>query len=261
MELEAYRALQTSVKISDSSLFSLDIAVEDPTYNIVNEVAIIPIKGIISKGVSDIEKIFFNVIDIDNISDMFSKAIKDDLVKSIVLDLNSPGGSVSGVPELYDRIKVSSKPVVSFTDEQCASGAYWLAAGSSAIYATKSADVGSVGCFASILDCSKFFENQGFKNEVIVSTGSKFKAAGMPGTSLTDVQREEIQAGVDYVSDMFKSDILFNRKIDFDDMRGQTFMGEQAEKTGYVDNIVDSISTAIVDSLVLCGSKDKDKNK
>jgi len=247
MDLEAFKALQTNLHLTDASTFDLKIGYEQPKYNVVNGVAVIPVKGVLSKGVSDIEAIFFDIVDTDNVSDMFSKAERDETVESIVLDINSPGGSAAGIPELYDRISNSSKPVISYVDETCASGAYWIASASNAIYATKSADVGSVGCFVSFLDVSKYFENLGVKNEMIISTGSKYKGMGAPGTSLSDTHREQLQTEVDYINDMFHEDVNKNRTINPDDMAGQTFIGNMAEKAGYIDNVVDGMDTAMVD--------------
>ena len=251
MDLEAFKALQTNLHLTDASTFDLKIGYEQPNYNVVNGVAVIPVKGVLSKGVSDIEAIFFDVVDTDNISDMFGKADRDETVESIVLDINSPGGSASGIPELYDRISNSSKPVISYVDEMCASGAYWIASASNAIYATKSADVGSVGCFVSYLDVSKYFEKIGVKNEMIISTGSKFKGAGAPGTSLSDDQRAQLQTEVDYINDMFHTDVNKNRTITPDDMAGQSFIGSMAETSGYVDNIVDGIERPMADATAL----------
>jgi len=251
MKLDAFRALQTNLNLTSDDDDELNVTYESPIYNIINEVAIIPIKGIISKNVSVIEKILFDVIDIDDITAMFDKANKDDIVKSIVLDINSPGGNSSGIPEAYDKISNSSKPVIAYTDEMISSGAYWLASAANAIYGTKSSELGSIGCFTSIIDSSKFLENQGFKNDVIVSTGSKYKAAGMPGTTLNDEQRAEIQKGVDYINDMFHTDVNKGRNIAPDDMEGQTFFGQQAQDAGYIDSLVSGINTSIMDSLTL----------
>jgi len=259
MNLESFKALQRSVKMASDDSLGLDLKIEDPTYQVFNSVAIIPIKGVLSKNVSIIEKILFDVIDIDNISQMFSAANRDEDVDAIVLDISSPGGNVAGIAESYDQISASSKPVIAFTDETIASAAYWIASAASVIYATKSADLGSVGVFASFIDYSKAFEQQGLRAEVIVSTGSKFKGAGIMGTSLTDEQRDQIQGEVDYLNGMFLADINAKREIAKEDLAGQTFIGELALKSGYVDSIVGTIDAAIQDSLVLA-NKDFDIN-
>ena len=259
MDIESFKALQRSVKMAADDPLDLNVKIEDATYNVFNSVAIIPIKGTISKNVSELEKIFFGIIDIDNISQMFSAASNDNDVESIVLDINSPGGNVAGIAEIYNQIAASSKPVISFTDETTASAAYWIASAADAIYITKSADIGSVGVFASFVDYSKYYEQQGLKREVIVSTGSKYKGAGIEGSALSDDQKEQIQKEVDYIKNMFVEDVNAKRNITKENLAGQVFIGDQAITSGYADSIVDMIDVAIQDSLILA-SKDIDIN-
>ena len=69
---------------------------------------------------------------------------------------------------------------------------------------------------------------------------------GFPGTSLSDEQRAELQAGVDAIFQMFKDDVAQGRdNISEDTMQGQTFMGATAVSAGLADEIVSDIEDVL----------------
>ncbi len=77
----------------------------------------------------------------------FRKAVDDDSVKAIVLNVDSPGGEVSGISELALEINRARdrKPVIAYADDLTASGAYWLASAAGWIVASDTAELGSIG--------------------------------------------------------------------------------------------------------------------
>jgi ClpP class serine protease len=112
-----------------------------------------------------------------------------------------------------------------------ASAAYWIASQADAIYAAPSAKVGSIGVIIPFLDRSGEMAKKGLKMEIFAS--GKFKGVGMPGTSLTDEQRELIQGDVQEIFEDFKSAVLSRgRNIPADAMEGQTFSARTAQKYG-----------------------------
>jgi protease-4 len=115
------------------------------------------------------------------------------------------------------------------------SAAYWLASGASAIVATPSADVGSIGVYLPVLDVTGYYDNLGVKVELLKS--GDLKAPGFPGTSLSDAQRADLQAGVDAVYGMFTRHVKAHRRTGDEAMRGQSMMGEQAHAVGLVDSL------------------------
>jgi ClpP class serine protease len=102
------------------------------------------------------------------------------------LDIDSPGGTVAGTPELAAAVSAldQKKPVYAFSSGLMASAAYWIASQARAIYATPSAQVGSIGVVQAVVDRSAAINAAGIKVEVF-SVG-KYKAMGAPGTPLTD---------------------------------------------------------------------------
>jgi len=225
-------------------------------YSVTEGLAVIPIEGVIGKGLSTIEKSCGGVC-VDEIGAMLGTAMNDPAVQGIMLDINSPGGSVAGVPELADAISVAneSKPVIAFTEGEMASAAYWIAAGASAIYATKSAIVGSIGVYIPWMDSSAFYAANGHKVEVIRNAGADLKGMGIPGTSLSDEQRAHLQEHVDQVAKMFHDHVTGNRPaVGASSMRGQVMMGQPAADAGLTDG-VQGFAQAMVDLRTLVEMK------
>jgi len=209
----------------------------DTQLQVVDGVAIIPISGPLMKSVHPILRMF-GINGIDDIEADLVKALQDDSVQGIMLDVDSPGGSVTGIPELAKKIAAAAtvKPVVAFTDTMMASAAYWLSAGASAIVASESANVGSIGVYMAFLDTSRAYEMAGVKTELIKA--GKFKAAGIDGMSLTDEQRERMQAGVDQIANWFNGFVAQHRTAMPESAReGQTFFGIDAVAIDMVDRV------------------------
>ena len=91
------------------------------------------------------------------------RALADPSVRTVDLVIDSPGGSVLGLPETADVIHAANrvKPVRAFVTGIAASAAYWLASQASTITLTPSGEVGSVGVLDIHADISKALENSG----------------------------------------------------------------------------------------------------
>ena len=87
----------------------------------------------------------------------------DPAVGMIVLDVDSPGGVVTGTPEAADAIYAAAKrkKVVALVNPLCASAGYWLASQASEIIAVPSADIGSIGVYQLHWDDSQFWADRG----------------------------------------------------------------------------------------------------
>lgn len=202
-------------------------------------IAVKPINGIIDKDIGDFERIS-GAVDIDEIAADLRRLAADETVSAIVLDFDSPGGTVTGVPELAELVSQISKikPVVAYTDSLAASAAYWIASGASAFVASSSAEVGSIGVYLPVIDVTRAYESQGVKVDLVKA--GDLKAAGYPGTAMSAEQRADLQAGVDHVYERFTNFVSAHRiAVDADAMRGQTLFGDQAEVAGLIDWIGD----------------------
>jgi signal peptide peptidase SppA len=136
----------------------------------------------------------------------FSAMVADSNVRAIVLDIDSPGGSVAGVQELADSIRAArgSKPIVAVANSLAASAAYWIGASADEFVVTPSGEVGSIGVFAAHQDVSKAAEIKGVKTTLI--SAGKYKTEGNPFEALSGEAQSAMQARVnDYYADFVRA--------------------------------------------------------
>ena len=196
-----------------------------------NGVGVVAIEGPILRKPDLFARAFMGATDSDEIGDAIREASERDDIKAVFLDIDSPGGTVAGTPELAAAVASLNerKPVYAFSSGLMASAAYWIASQARAIYATPSAQVGSIGVVQAFLDQSAALESAGLKVEVF-SVG-KYKAMGAPGSRLTDDQRELIQSNLEDIAADFHAAVLARgRSIPAEAMEGQTFSGRQAQR-------------------------------
>jgi signal peptide peptidase SppA len=212
--------------------------------SVADGVATISITGPLLPTTDEFDRVMLGATSLDEVRSTVESAAADPAVTSIVLNIDSPGGTVRGTPEAADAIYEASKvkPVRAHTSGTMASAAYWLGSQATSVSMTRSASVGSIGVMVPHIDQSKRAEMLGVKVELF--TTGKFKAAGFPGTSLTESQRELIQERIDQVFGEFKSAVTRQgRMIPAEAMQGQTFYGPQAESLGLA-TVVRSASQA-----------------
>lgn len=207
---------------------------------VADGVAEIPINGPLLRSPGVLERLILGATDTGAIAQKIAQAVAMPDVKSILLTINSPGGSIAGIPELAAQVRdaARTKRVVSFTDGMMASAAYWVGAQASEIIASTSASVGSIGVYIPWQDTSKRAEAAGVKTGVVTNTGGTFKGMGYPGTSYTPEQMAHLQAKADELFAMFRGDVTSARRgIKPDAMQGQTFFGQSAKAGGLVDSV------------------------
>jgi signal peptide peptidase SppA len=224
-----------SAKMSDMGEMLSAIFGEKPTLEKFPPFAIIPVKGVIGKNLSELESMC-GCCDIHDVEEMLEECERDTSIKTIILDIDSPGGTSVGVPELANRIKNCTKEVISFTGNECCSAAYWLGSQASKFYATPSASVGSIGVYIAFPDCSEAFKMEGVKMDVIKS--GAYKGAGIPGTSLDEGQRKMLQMEVEDIHADFKEAVKSVRSfVEDSSMEGQMFSGKRGAEAGLVTSL------------------------
>lgn len=170
------------------------------------------------------------------------KAMDNEEVKAIFYNIYSPGGSVAGTQELAAFIKEASskKPSCAFVDGMCCSAAYWLASATGKIYATESAELGSIGVVLLHRDYSKMYEDWGIKYTYITA-GSK-KSVGASEIPLSEEDKEYLQNQVNGIYDVFLENISQNMGLDLNKKTewadGRVFLGKDAVNLGLVSKIV-----------------------
>lgn len=216
-----------------------------PVPYIVNGVGVIPVVGVIGKGLAPIERMM-GAVDVNELSATVDAFAADPAVEKIAFHISSPGGTVTGVEELANKIRDLGKPTMAYTDSEMASAAYWIGSQCDRCVSSSSATVGSVGVYMAIPDMSKLYEDSGVRMVVIKSTGSPLKGAGIEGTSLSEEQMADLQSSVDAIHEDFKAAIRAKRKMVADSaLRGQVFSGKQAAAQGLVTGLADSFSKAL----------------
>lgn len=206
-------------------------------------IGIVPIVGVIGKGLSPLEKMM-GAVDVNDVSAAIDQMASDPAVEKVALQISSPGGTVTGVEELANKVRNLEKPTLAYTDSEMASAAYWIGSAADRVVASPSATVGSVGVYMAIPDYSKAAEMAGIKMVVIKS--GIFKGAGIEGTSLDENQMGNLQAGVDEIHADFKAAVNMKRKmVKAEAMEGQVFSGKQAAAQGLVTGLADSFEKAL----------------
>ena len=210
-------------------------AVELESMEVANGIARIPVSGVIGRKLSPMEK-GAGALDVSDVEKDILEAEADPRVRGIVLVIDSPGGMVNGTPELAMAIESAAKPIYAWVPGGAYSAAYWLACSTDGIFAAPSAGVGSIGVYIPHYDQSRAYEAQGVIADPI--TSGQYKAAGFPGTSLTEAQRADLQAYVDRLAAQFKAHVREARGDVPDElMQGQTFQADAALDHGLIDGI------------------------
>jgi len=243
-----HRAIQQLIEAHLNGASLLDFTDPDeqtPAYEVSGTTAIVPIVGTILNKCSGLEAMC-GAFSCQAFRQTLRTVAADDNIENIILNISSGGGIITGVPETADLIArvTSIKPVYAFTDDVIASAAYWLASQANGIFASKSAQVGSIGIYMALLDTSAMFQNEGIKVELFKAGTNK--AMGLPGTSLTDDQRQILQASVDKAYQQFTSYITAKRpKVSTDTMQGLTYDTDDAVSLGLIDGELSELDELI----------------
>lgn len=219
---------------------------EQKPYQVDNGVAIIEIHGVIAKKMNMFTRISGGV-STQILKKDFLSAMADPEVKAIILDVDSPGGTVDGTEELaqaiYEARLTGEKPIVAFTDGLMASAAYWIGSAAERVYISGDTPwVGSIGVVTSHVDYSKWEEKMGVKTTEIYA--GKYKRIDTEYAPLSQEGRGYLQDQVDYIYSLFASTVAKARPnliigdegpIPWAD--GKIFIGKQAIEAGLVDGV------------------------
>lgn len=170
----------------------------------------------------------------------FLSMVADDSISSIILDVDSPGGLSSMVPETAATIRRARdvKPIYAVANTMMASAAYGISSGATKIFGSPSSMVGSIGTYMVHTDESPLMEKIGVK-ETVIKAG-RFKAVEIE--SLTPESREYLQDLTNDVNDQFLAAIADGRGITVDQLRqtygdGRVFASSRGLELGVIDGI------------------------
>lgn len=177
-----------------------------------------------------------------DIRDALAAAVSHPGVGSILLNVSSGGGQVAGVHETAQLIQRVNKvkPVVTYTGSTMASAALWLGTSARKVFASQTAEVGSIGILMMHADKSKMLADAGIK--VTVIRAGKEKALATPYEPLSAKAEEVLQARANALYDIFIGHVAASRgttitAADAKFGQGRVFLGQQAFEAGLVDQV------------------------
>lgn len=207
-----------------------------------NGVGVVPISGVLARHARQVNGSSQpRGTSLEQVRSDFGAALADPQAHSIMLAIDSPGGSVDGLAELADEIRNArgAKPIVAHVAGTGASAAYWLAAQADEVYATRSSRVGSIGVIAAVVDNHRNLEQQGLDVKVITSAPAK--AAGAPGKTLSIEDLATLKSEVGAWHELFVEAVAAGRGLDIEAAAalgdGRVHFAPAAQALGLIDGI------------------------
>ena len=163
-------------------------------------------------------------------------------VKAIVLDINSPGGPVASVQNIYSEILKAkeNKKVVALFRDVAASGGFYIAMAADKIVAEPGTITGSVGVIMQTSNVEGLFEKIGVK--VTPITSGKYKDMGSAFRPMSDAEKAILQDMVNDTYTQFFAAVKAGRpNVKPEDLTeytdGRVFTGQRAFNLGFVDKL------------------------
>jgi protease-4 len=181
---------------------------------------------------------------------------KNENIKGILIDINSPGGAVAPSVEIANAIKSirKIKPVVVYASGTMTSGGYYSAIWSDKIIANPGSMVGSIGVLFQSANIKQLLKNIGIESQSV--TKGKYKEVGTPTREWSNIEKLEIQKVIDDTYEMFVEDVAKARGLVRKDHTifadAHLFTARQAKDVGLVD-VVDTKYRAIIELKLLSG--------
>ena len=206
-------------------------------------IAVLPLYGIVTQRGNMVDDVSGpGTASTQQFSNMLLAALQDETVSQILIDIDSPGGSVYGVAELADEIgnARSHKPIVAIANSLAASAAYWIGCSASEFYVTPGGEVGSIGVWQAHQDYSKAMDDAGVKTTLI--SAGKFKVEGNPYAPLDEEAQGFMQSRVDDYYAAFTKAVAKGRGVPISQVRdgmgqGRVLGADAALASSMVDGI------------------------
>ena len=196
-------------------------------YFSTRHVARIEVKGLITQN--------------DDLRQMIEAIGRNDNVRALVVNIDSPGGTVAGSEALYRALRevAAKKPTVAVVDGMAASGGYIAAIATDHIVSRETSITGSIGVIVQFPNVVQLLQNVGVRVEAVRSTPLKATPSGVEPTS-----PEALAALREIVSDSyqwFQRLVKERRGLDDEQLRvasdGRAFSGVRAREMRLVDTI------------------------
>jgi protease-4 len=208
------------------------------TIEIGDKVAVIEVHGIISSAQSD------GLFEIEGatperIRDQIEKAERDSSVKAILIEVNSPGGTIVASEAIAEAIVEAEKPTVAWLGEIAASGGYYVASASDYIVADKGSMTGSIGVIFIFPQYDRLLDKIGVRMRVIKA--GEFKDIGSPYRNMTPEEEAIVNEWVQSAYDDFIETVANNRNLSVEYVReiaeGKIYIGTRAVELELADQV------------------------
>lgn len=170
---------------------------------------------------------------------------KDESVKSVVLRVNSPGGSALASDVIWREVELlkAEKPVIVSMGTYAASGGYYISAPADAILADRLTLTGSIGVFGLMMNGEDMLRRKlGITTDGVKTNPSADFGANVLGLSVrknTPLERSVLLRSVDKVYEAFTSKVAAGRNLPLSRVleiaEGRVWSGTEAVKIGLAD--------------------------
>ncbi len=208
-------------------------------------IAVLPLYGVITQRGNLVDDVSGpGSVSTQVFAQALRQALADDTVSQILIDIDSPGGSVYGVSELADEIAAArtQKPVVAIANSLAASAAYWLGAQAAELYVTPGGEVGSIGVWQAHFDYSQALAAEGV-TPTLISAG-KYKVEGNPYAPLDEEAQGFMQSRVNDYYGAFTKAVARGRAVPIAQVREGMGQGRVlGSEAALAENMVDGVAT------------------
>jgi capsid assembly protease len=227
-------------------------------------IAVLPLYGVITQRGNMIEDVSGpGSVSTQKFAAALRQALTDESVSQILIDIDSPGGSVYGVAELADEIVAAraQKPIIAIANSLAASAAYWIGCSASEFYVTPGGEVGSIGVWQAHFDYSQALAAEGV-TPTLISAGT-YKVEGNPYAPLEPEAQAFMQSRVDDYFLAFSKAVAKGRGVPIAQVRngmgqGRVLGADAALEQNMVDGIV-TLDEAIRKMLLTARAQAKTK--
>jgi protease-4 len=202
-------------------------------------VALVPVSGIIAEGEGGRPPLGPEVAGSEGVASAIRSAVHDSSSRSILLFVNSPGGSALASELILDEVRraAKKKPVVAYFDRVAASGGYMAALGAQEIWGAPEAIAGSIGVFGGKFEFSELFARLGIDRRVI--TRGENSALFSPSRPFTEPERRSLEVEIEDSYQDFLGMVASARGRSKEEIHeraeGRVYSGSQAREAGLID--------------------------
>lgn len=202
---------QTSTDEQISAQDVAPIPLGDPEKG--ERLVVIPVHGILVPRRGTITDTCAEVMSYELLRSQLQKALNDESVLEIVLDINSGGGTAQAAFECAEFIYQarSVKPIRAIINFNAYSGAYLIAAACTEIIISDTAGVGSIGVYQKRLDMTKAYDAAGFKVHTFHRGATKVYFH--PDVEMSDEERAHTEKNIELTYQKFVGAIVKYREM------------------------------------------------